>query len=164
MRLGYVSIVGRGATDACVAQAVAALRARGVILAGAVQTEAAHPDAHPCDMDLQVLPDGPVFRISQTLGGSARGCRLDGGVLETAAIEAAIRFQGAQALIVNKYGKLEAEGRGFLPLMIQSLDQGIPVLVGVNQMNLQGFLDFAQGEAQALPTDPQAVAAWVMGN
>ena len=164
MRLGYVSIAGRGATDACVAEAVAVLRARGVILAGAVQTEAAQLDAHPCDMDLQVLPDGPVFRISQTLGNSARGCRLDGGVLETAAIEAAIRFQGAQALIVNKYGKLEAEGRGFLPLMIQALDQGIPVLVGVNQMNLQGFLDFAQGEAQALPADPQAVAAWVMGN
>ncbi len=162
MRLGYVSIKGRGATDACVAAAVALLRARGVALSGAVQVAAPGADQHPCEMDLAVLPDGPVFRISQDLGQASRGCRLDGDVLETAAVEAMARMDGTRALIVNKYGKLEAEGRGFVPLMIRALDRGMPVLVGVNQMNLDGFLDFAAGQATALPPDPQVIAAWVI--
>lgn len=162
MRIGYVSIKGRGATDACVAGAVALLQANGVTLSGAVQVTAAGADQHPCEMDLAVLPDGPIYRISQDLGPQSVGCRLDGGVLETAAVEAMARMAGTQALIVNKFGKLEAEGRGFVPLMIRALDQGLPVLVGVNQMNLPGFLDFAAGQATALPADPQAIAAWVM--
>jgi hypothetical protein len=164
MRLGYVSIAGRGATDACVAGAVARLRAKGVTLSGAVQVAAPGLDQHPCEMDLAVLPDGPVYRISQDLGQAARGCRLDSDVLETAAVQAMARMAGTAALIVNKYGKLEAEGRGFIPLMLRALDQGMPVLVGVNQMNLQGFLDFAAGQATALPPDPQAIAAWVIGD
>lgn len=161
MRIGYVSIPGRGATDACVAAAVTLLRARGIVLSGAVQVAAPGADQHPCEMDLAVLPDGPVYRISQELGAAARGCRLDGDVLETAAVEAMARMDETQVLVVNKYGKLEAEGRGFVPLMIRALDQGLPVLVGVNQMNLAGFLDFAAGQATALPADPQAIAAWV---
>lgn len=163
MRVGYISLKGRGATDACLAGAVAEMRRRGLRLAGTVQTNLARTKDHPCDMDLQVLPDGPVLRISQDLGAGARGCRLDGGVLEAAVVAVGQRLEGAEALIVNKFGKLEGEGRGFVPLITQALDQGIPVLVGVNGLNLPTFLAFADGLARELTATPEAIVAWVEG-
>ena len=163
MNLGYVSLTGRGATDACLAAACDALQRRGLRLAGTVQTNLERTQSHPCDMDLQVLPDGPVHRISQELGRAARGCRLDGDVLETAVVQAQQRLPGAQVLIVNKFGKLESSGRGFVPLMAEALELGLPVLVGVNGLNLQAFLDFAGGAAVALPDDPARIADWAQG-
>ncbi len=116
MKIGYVQISGRGATDAFLARVVDLLQARGMVLAGTVQTNLERQKSHPCDMDLQVLPDGPVLRISQDLGAGSRGCRLNGGVLEQAVMQAGQRLDGAAALIVNKFGKLEAQGHGYVPL------------------------------------------------
>ena len=160
MRLGYVSQPGRGATDACIAAAVELLTGAGLRLAGTVQTNLARAKDHPCDMDLLVLPDGPVHRISQDLGPAARGCRLNGGVLEDAVMQAAAHLAGADLLVVNKFGKLEAEGRGFVPLIAEAVDRSIPVLLGVNGLNLPALLAFAGGLAQDLPADPARIAAW----
>ena len=163
MRIGYVSLPGRGATDACLARAVAILSARGVPMAGTVQTNPERPGRHVCDMDLRVLPDGPVLRISQDLGAGARGCRLDGGALETAVTEVTSRLDGAALLVVNKFGKQEALGRGFVPVIAEAMGRGLPVLLGVNGLNLPAFDCFAEGLAAPLPADPDSVAAWALG-
>lgn len=162
MNIGYVSLEGRGATDACIAQAVARLESAGVRLAGTVQTNPERAKSHICDMDLRVLPDGPVLRISQNLGAHARGCRLDGGALEQAVMETHSRLGAAQVLIVNKFGKQEAEGRGFVPLIAEAVARDIPVLLGVNGLNLGAFLAFSGGFANALPSDAAAVADWAL--
>jgi hypothetical protein len=162
MHLAYVSLAGRGATDALLAAAVARLRDRGVTLAGTVQTNPPCAGRTTCDMDIHVLPDGPTLRISQDLGAHARGCRLDSAALETAVAEAARRLDGAAALIVNKFGKQEAEGRGFVPVIAAALDREIPVLVGVNALNLQPFIDFSGDLARRLPPEPDAIAAWIL--
>lgn len=163
MRIGFVSLPGRGATDACIADAVSVLHLAGVRLAGTVQTNFDRAKDHPCDMDLLVLPDGPIHRISQMLGAGARGCRLNGGVLEDAVMQVAGRLAGAEVLVVNKFGKLEVEGRGFVPLIAEALERGISVLVGVNGLNLPAFLRFADGAAQNLAGAPVDIAKWVMG-
>ena len=108
-----------------------------------------------------MLPNGPVLRISQDLGALAEGCRLDADALETAVAEVQRRLPGAQALIVNKFGKQEQTGRGFVPLIAEALEAGIPVLVGVNAMNLPGFLDFAGDMGVALPADAEQAAHWL---
>ena len=162
MRIGYVSLPGKGATDACLAAAVALLAGRGVPLAGTVQSNAPRADRQVCDMDVRVLPDGPVLRISQDLGTGARGCRLDGGALETAVAEVARRLDGAAILVVNKFGKQEAVGRGLVPVIAEAASRGLPLLVGVNGLNLPAFLDFADGLAQPLPADPAAIADWAL--
>lgn len=160
MRIGYVSLRGRGATDACLAEAVGLLRARGLRLAGTVQTNTEIPGRDVCDMDVRVLPDGPVVRISQSLGPQARGCRLDGGALETAVVEVERRLDGADVLVVNKFGKQEAAGRGLVPAIAIAVERGMPVIVGVNGLNLPAFLAFAGDMAEALPADPARIAAW----
>ena len=161
MPIAYVSQTGRGLTDALIAAAVALLRPRGLRLAGTVQRDVARAGRSLCDMELCVLPNGPVFRINQDRGEAARGCRLDGGALEEAVVEVAARMAGAEALIVNKFGKLEAQGRGYVPLIAEAMERDLPVLVGVNGLNLPDLLAFCDGMATALPADPQAMADWV---
>ena len=91
----------------------------------------------------------------------AQGCRLDADALETAVAEVQRRLPGAQALVVNKFGKQEQIGRGFVPLIAQALEAGLPVLVGVNAMNLTAFLEFAGDIGVALPSDPNLAADWL---
>lgn len=162
MPIAYVSLAGRGATDACIAAAVSHLRAAGVKLAGTVQIDTPRPDRFLCDMDLAVLPDGPVFRINQDRGQAARGCRLDMSALEQAVVEVGQRLDGAEVLIVNKFGKAEAQGRGYVPLIAAAMEHGLPVLVGVNGLNLPDLESFCEGLAKALPADPAAIADWVI--
>lgn len=163
MRIGYVSLPGRGATDACIAVVVDELRGTGTRLAGTVQTNFDRAKDQPCDMDLLVLPSGPLLRISQDLGPGARGCRLNGDVLEEAVMQAARHLAGADLLVVNKFGKLEAEGRGFVPLIAEAIERGIPVLVGVNGLNLPDFLRFTDGTAKPLTCAPAEIANWLSG-
>ena len=163
MPIAYVTLPGRGATDALIAGAGARLAPQGFRLAGTVQTDVPREGRTLCDMDLTVLPDGPVFRVNQDRGEAARGCRLDGGALEEAVVAVAARLSGAEVLVVNKFGKLEAQGRGYVPLIAEAMLRDMPVLIGVNALNLPDLLAFSDGLAIALPPDPETVAAWVSG-
>lgn len=157
MRLATITLPGRGETDRLLASVAARLQGQGVALAGAVQFNLDCGDE--CEMEVQVLPDGPVIGISQSLGPGSQGCRLDAGALETAVAEVAARMAGARLLIVNKFGKHEAEGRGFRGLIGSALEGGMPVLIGVNAMNMQAFQAFA-GE-MAEPVLPDTLDAWL---
>lgn len=162
MRLAHISIAGRGETDRFLAAVAARLEMAGLRLAGTVQSNTARADRTRCDMDLRVLPDGPVYRISEDRGAAARGCMLDHGALEQTVAEVARRMDGADLLIVNKFGKAESEGRGLVPVISDALARGLPVLVGVNGLNLPLYLDFAGGLSDALPATEETVAAWCL--
>lgn len=160
MRLAHVSVTGRGETDRLLAKVVALLETDGLRLAGTVQTNLARAGRDRCDMDLRVLPDGPVFRISEDRGAMARGCLLDPQAIETAAVEVAARIGGADLLVVNKFGKQEAAGRGFVPAIASAIARGMPVLVGVNGLNLPDYLTFAGGLSVALPPVAADIRDW----
>lgn len=160
MNLAYITVRGRGRTDDLLAEVVRSFKDDGMRLAGTVRAKPADPSGHPCDMDLRVLPDGPGFRISQPLGRMAKGCRLDGGVIEAIAAEVEARMARADLLIVNKFGKLEAQGRGLCPAITMAMEMEIPTLVGVNEMNLPDFLAFSDRAAQALRPDLRAIRTW----
>ena len=148
MQIGYVYSESRGETDRLLAAVATSLMAEGVAIAGAVQHNIPCDGDHHCDMDVKVLPDGPVLRISQNLGVASTGCRLDAGALEAAVVAVAQRLPGARLLIVNKFGKHEAEGRGFRQMVADVAAEGVPVLIGLNSMNRQAFFDFAGDLAQ----------------
>jgi len=162
MNLAYTMAPGRGDTDLILQRLAALLAARGLRCLGTVQINSEQVDAGPCDMDVRVLPEGPVLRISQDLGPQARGCRLDPAALEAAvALVAARLSSGADLLIVNKFGKHEAEGRGFRSVIAEAVARDIPVLVGLNALNRPAFEAFADGMAVALPPVPEALMAWL---
>ncbi|MCC5992483.1 MAG: DUF2478 domain-containing protein [Rhodobacteraceae bacterium] len=162
MTLACISVAGKGLTDACLAQAVALIQARGVRLAGTVQSNPQRADRPKCDMDVHILPDGPVLRISEDRGPHARGCRLDAGVLEAAVAATLERLDGAEMLVINKFGKQEAEGRGFVPVIAEAVARGLPVLVGVNPLNHAAFHAFAEGMVQDLTADPDTIVNWAI--
>ena len=162
MRLAHVSIAGRGETDRFLAAVAGRLEQAGARLAGTVQTNIARADRRRCDMDLRVLPDGPVHRISEDRGAEARGCTLDHGALEQTVMEVARRLPGAEILIVNKFGKAESEGRGLVPVISEALARGMTVLVGVNGLNLPLYLDFAGGLSMPLPAEETKVSDWCL--
>jgi nucleoside-triphosphatase THEP1 len=160
MKLAYVSIEGRGKTDLFLLHVAEQLASQGVRLAGTVQSNLERPDRAKCDMDLRVLPDGPVVRISEDRGGLARGCILDSGALEQTVLEVERRLEGASLLVINKFGKRESEGKGLVPVIAAALQLSLPVLVGVNGLNLPIFLKFCDGAAVHLPADMKSVLEW----
>lgn len=162
MKLAYVSQRAHGQTGACLTEAAALLEGR-VPLMGAVVLPELCPDP-TCDMVLRVLPDGPQMRINQNLGPQSKGCRLDAGALEEVVVSVTQHGLGARAMILNKFGKIEAIGRGFVPVIAEALGAGLPVVVGVNAVNLPELLTFAGELAEEIPADPQAIADWVIAN
>lgn len=162
MNLGYVTLSGRGAIDALLVQVVADLEACGLRLAGTVQSNIDRADRALCDMDLRLLPDGPTVRISVDRGAQARGCRLDPEVLEDAVLWTERALERAEFLVVNKFGKQEAEGRGLSAVIAEALSRDMPVLVGVNGLNMLPFLDFSGGMAQRLAPDHTSVLDWCL--
>ncbi|WGH78984.1 DUF2478 domain-containing protein [Jannaschia ovalis] len=162
MRLAYTMTDGSRELDPLLHEVALAAIARGRRLAGIVQVNHDRPETERCDMDAIVLPDGPVIRISQSLGPAARGCRLDAAALEAAVAAAEARLsEGAELLIVNKFGKQEAAGRGFRPVIAAALEAGADVLVGVNPMNRDALEAFTEGAAERLPPRADALLAWI---
>ena len=161
MNLAYVTTTDRGATDRLLSAVADRLLEKGVKLSGVAQTNTECADNTKCDMDLRVLPNGATIRISQSLGTHSRGCRLDPAALEQAVgyVTASLN-DSPQLLIINKFGKHEADGRGFRPVIGEALALDIPVLVGVNGLNEEKFQDFTDDSAQALEPDLDAVLAW----
>ncbi|ESW59938.1 MAG: 3-dehydroquinate dehydratase [Rhodobacter sp. CACIA14H1] len=162
MKIAYVTLQGRGRTDELIASVAERLAAKGLRLAGTVQSNHDRPDRKKCDMDLRVLPDGPTVRISEDRGELARGCILDSGALEQTVFEVERRLDGADILIVNKFGKRESEGKGLAPVIAEALHRDMPVLVGVNGLNLAAFLAFAGEEIEGLATCPDIVTDWCL--
>lgn len=160
MSIAYVSLPGRGETDTFLSAMAQRLEDRGFRVAGTVQTNTERDCTHHCDMDVRVLPDGPVIRISQVLGAGSTGCRLDPGALEQAVAEVTPRLAAADLLIVNKFGKHEAEGRGFRDLIAEALAAGKPVVLGVNGLNQAAFALFVDGLAEQLPGSLDAALDW----
>ena len=162
--LGYIVSSGTGSGDRLIAAVAETLAARGVALAGAVQLNVEHDPDRPCHMDLRVLGQGVRFRISEDRGRHARGCRLDprGLALAVQQVETHLDRQPPALLIVNKFGKEEAQGSGFRAAIGTALAAGLPVLTSVSARNLPAFLAFADGLAAEVPADPDRAVAWCL--
>ena len=162
--LGYVISTGQGAGDRLLAEVAQGLVARNVVLAGVVQSNYEFDPERRCHMDLTVLGQGPIIRISQDRGRHARGCRLDPQGLAEAVrhVDQALERGDVAVLIVNKFGKSELEGEGFREVIGKALLLNVPVVTTVSAGHVAGFLDFADGLASELPADAAQIVAWCL--
>ena len=150
-----------GEADRILAGLSAGLADAGLRLAGAIQVNTDRGADCACDMDVLVLgeEDMPI-RISQSLGGGSSGCRLDAGALEMAAARVAARLAGAELLILPKFGRQEAVGRGFRSVIAQAVADGIPVLLHVPPEQRADFAAFCGDMGQRLA--PEALTDWCL--
>ncbi|MDW3221738.1 MAG: DUF2478 domain-containing protein [Paracoccaceae bacterium] len=152
---------GKGDTDLLLFGFARRVLAQGLRVCGAVQENSETCGSGLCDMDVKIMPGGPIIRISQNLGPAAKGCRLDPDALENAVGLVSTELQkGADLLIVNKFGKHEAGGRGFRPVIAEALSLDVPVLVGLNALNLSAFDEFTGDLAQPLDATETALMEW----
>lgn len=147
--------------DALIAQCAAGLAASGHRLGGVVQSNAHRPGRRRCDMYLKDLLGGDEIKISFDRGNEARGCRLDPDAFARidAWVERAV-LERVDLLIINKFGKEEAHGRGLRPVIAGALIAEIPLMIGVSTRNLCDFLTFVGDSATRLGPDIEAMTAW----
>ena len=147
--------------DALIAQCAADLVASGYRLGGVVQSNAHRRGRRRCDMYVKDLLGGDEVKISLDRGNEARGCRLDPDAFARidAWIERAV-LERVDLLIVNKFGREEAHGRGLRPVIAEALIAEIPLVIGVSTKNLCDFLTFVGDSATRLRPDIEAITAW----
>jgi nucleoside-triphosphatase THEP1 len=136
-------------------------RARGFRLAGVVQHRSREA-GHRCDMLLEDLATGQQSSIFAGRGRGAKGCQLDQDAMlqVVSQIEQALKGN-PKLLILNKFGKVEAEGAGMRDLIAKAAWMGIPAIVGVPVCNLHAWREFA-GELSAELHDSRDVEGWLV--
>lgn len=94
----------------------------------------------------------------------ATGCRLDVNRLSEAERRVAAALQdGADLVIINRFGKQEREGKGFARLIEQALSSDIPVVIAVSSQRFADWIHFADGMSVRLACDKDALEAWWQG-
>jgi len=138
------------------------LKSQGYSVGGVVQSNPMQPGQCRCDMVLEELTSGQEIPISQDLGNHSKGCRLNSSALEhvVGLVEASVRG-GLDVLVLNKFGKQEAEGKGLRNAIAMAVDAGIPVLVGLNRANVEAWNTFCGGEGQLLDASTADVQQWL---
>ena len=137
-------------------------RSRGLKVAGVLQHPVCSEAAGHCDVALEELTTGLRTDLFEDRGPGASGCRLDEAALAEVNGQVARSLDAdPDLLILNKFGKVEAEGRGLLDLVAMAVDRGIPVVIGVPIRNLEAWRNFAGGMSVEFSSDPSEVAGWL---
>jgi hypothetical protein len=150
--------------DEIIRRVLGPLRERGIPMAGALQLEPNdRPGRHPCDLLLEDLATGEVTAIAEHRGKEARGCRLDVGVLTemAEAVEQSLHADKPRLLVINKFGKIEADGGGLREAIVNAVGLGIPALVGVPARNLDRWRGFVADLAVELPAEAAPIQRWL---
>lgn len=153
---------GEGAlADRLLDSAAVRLHEHGLRLAGTIQLPSPEGTGHRCDLLGRDLASGVIVRLSMHNGPEARGCRLDTTRLEhLAGLAMASLEAGADALIVSRFGKREAQGGGFRAAIAWAASRDVPVLVSVGRDHLSDWHAFADGMARELPALPRSAETW----
>ena len=93
--------------------------------------------------------------------GSAAGCRLDEHWLDQMGrqVEASVR-QGADAVIVNRFGPLEAAGRGFRGAILAASETVTPLVIAVPEFEFERWTRFSSGMTVRLDCTLGSLLDW----
>ncbi len=154
----------RGVADGPMTALARKLRERGLRVRGLVQEVTHDGPGGARRMMLTDLAGGERFDISQKLGsGSGPNC-VDPGVLaETSGVLRRALEEGADLVIVSRFGELEAAGGGFAAEMLALMGEGVPLLTAVSTRFLESWQRFTDGAGAELSPDLEALEGWFAG-
>ena len=119
--------------------------------------------AGPSTMLMVDLHTQDEYQVSQCLGSGSMSCRADPqGFARASQVLRRAADEGADLVIVNRFGGLEAGGGGFRAELLAVLARGVPVLTAVVPRYLEAWRSFS-GSATELPADRATVDAWLDG-
>jgi nucleoside-triphosphatase THEP1 len=137
------------------------LRADQVKVAGVLQENARDVAGFCSAMTLVDLTSRSRFRISQDLGSQAQGCRLDArGIAEIGPLLERTLNQDVELIILNRFGKAEAEGGGLRSAFVRAMEAGIPTVTALRAPYAEAWSQFHGRLAIDLAADLDAVLAW----
>ncbi len=154
-----VRIEGVSDIDTVLSDVAEKLKARGLKVAGLVQTRSWDSGDCGCkNMHLLDLNTGEPHLISEQRGPGARGCHLDWEALATLAqwLEQHVSEQ-TDILIINRFGRSECEGRGFRGVIEKAMLLGIPVIVAFREQYEDGWEAFHDGLARSSAPSVSAI-------
>jgi len=127
-----------------------ALTGRRYRVVGLIQARLAHGGSA-----VTVLPTGEVIPLFKTPGPS-RLCDL----AEAAARVGASIEVGADLLVINRFGGLEAQGSGLVDEITRATACDIPVVVAVSEHRFSEWLSFCSGMTVRLACQDGSLQYW----
>ncbi len=138
-----------------------ALARAGVAVGGIVQRNSKDEAGKVCGMKVIDLMTGRSIGISQNLGPGSSACKLDAAGLAEAsrAVRSAIGAD-LDLIIVNKFSKQEAAGRGLHNEIADAIQTGRPVLTAVPASCLEAWTEFTGDQGTILLCARHLVDDW----
>jgi hypothetical protein len=135
------------------------LTRRGYRPVGLVQT--GHHCVDTPKLSAMLVHSGEKLQLFQDLGACAKGCRLDVGQLLNAGARVSRALdEGADLVIINRFGRQEREGKGLSHLIEQALSADIPVVIAVPSHRFADWIRFADGMSVKLHCSRESLDGW----
>ncbi len=158
----------RGASTAEIQKLLTAFaerrRREGFRLAGAIEEPAVASDCDCRSLVLRSLSNNHLFPITQNLGSGSSACKLDTrGLAEACQSILQAIDDGADLVVLSKFGKIETEGGGFVDVFRAAVDANIPCLAGVKPSFAKAYLDYAGEFSEWVKANDDALDRWWTG-
>jgi len=146
--------------DTLLADVAERLAREGVRVGGVVQRNLRGESGKTGMLALDLMT-GHKISICQPLGSGAMACKLDAGGLAEASIAVARAISAEVDLIViNKFSKQEASGKGLRAEFAQAIMAGVPLLTAVPEKCLADWRSFTGDIGTTLLCERQVVEGW----
>jgi nucleoside-triphosphatase THEP1 len=143
--------------DAILRDFAAELNSGGFRVVGMVQSG----QCADASLSAVLVHTGEVLALAQDATSPASGCKLDLGRLQNAAARVADAMaDGADLVIVNRFGKRERDGKGLSRVIERALDADIPVVIAVSSQSFPEWIKFADGMSVKLHCERASLEAW----
>jgi len=160
-RLPIAAIVHseHGVTDNLLAEFAFGLRRDGWRVQGLVQQErGGHGKAATMLVDLENKKCYPLF---QNLGSGSDSCSLDHTSVAAASIALReVLLQQPDLAVANRFGALEANGKGLMAEILAIISNGIPLITVVSSDYLMDWRLFTGYAGVELPPEMEALQNW----
>lgn len=134
---------------------------RGHCIAGAIQITDEADDCNCREAQVLDVETGRRITILQDLGRHSQSCRIDGAAIaEVGHLLAGAIARSPELLFINRFGKLEADGKGVLAEIGSAAAAGIPTLVSVSVRFLDQWRQFTMGLDEELACSSSALDQW----
>ena len=136
------------------------LAAAGKRLCGLVQFRDSLRDGSPGRV--MVLDSWQIVEVGGKHDSAANShCRLDAGWLNRMGTQAKASIeQGVDTVIVNRFGPLEAAGRGFRDAILAASETQTPLIIAVPEFEFERWTQFSRGMTVRLECTLDSVLGW----
>ena len=124
------------------------LKSAGIKVGGLLQEVVRNPDGSRDRIDTIDIATGKRVVINQTTPETLKShlCSLDTAALaETTQVLRRAVAEGAQLIVVEKFGHQEAEGEGLASDILDVIASGVPMLVAVPETSFEAWQDRTGG-------------------